>query len=263
MGAAEFAQFFQLGFRDVVDLLLVALFLYYFFQLFRGTRAVQMVLGFALLVLIWAGAEWAGLRGVQWLFSNLLTVGVVSLVILFQPELRGALTRLGQIASQKGFGRLMLRSDPTEELVESIVLAVRDLSRDRWGALIILERHVGLRSVVDTGEPMDSSISPVLLRSIFFPKNPLHDGALVIHQHRIIAAACTLPMAPAETEERRMGMRHRAAAGLAQESDAVAVVVSEETGRISLAIRNRFERGITPGQLRRELLSILSDHPEK
>jgi len=253
---ADFIAFFDLGLRDLVDILLVALFLYYFFQLFQGTRAVQMVAGFALLALVWGLAEWAGLRGVQWLFSNLVTVGVVSLVILFQPELRGALTRLGQLASRQGLLRLIWSSDETEELIEALVSTVRDLSRDRWGALIVLERHVGLRSVIDTGEPMEAAVTPALLRSLFFPNSPMHDGALVIHHGRVVAAGCTLPMAPLEIEERRMGMRHRAAHGLAQESDAVVIVVSEETGRISLAIRNRFERGITPGQLRRELQGV-------
>ena len=239
-------------FSDALDLFLVSCFFYFVFLLFKGTRAVQMFFGFAFLVVVYFLAQWWQLNGVQWLFENLLTVGVVSIVILFQPELRGALTKIGQSASKTPWRKIVFNIPESQRLIEEIVKTCKDFSKKRRGAIMVFERRVGLRNVTDTGQYLDARLSQSLLRSIFYPNSPLHDGAVIVKNQRIWAAACTLPVSTF-VSKKGLGMRHRAAIGIAQESDCYVVVVSEETGEISYVSRNKFRKGISI-QILEELL---------
>lgn len=244
---------------DLLDVTLVSIVFYYAFQLFRGTRAVQMFFGFALLLLGWMVAHWWHLHGVEWLFSNLATVGLVALVVLFQPEMRGALTRLGQTASALSLRRLLFHDSRSDFVIREIVEAVQDLSRNNYGALIAIEKQVGLRTFADTGTPIDAQVSAKLLRSLFFPNSPLHDGAVIVSGERIRSAGCILPLPATADSESHFGMRHRAARALAAESDAVVVVVSEETATISIAYRNSFRRKLSLKELDAELQRHLKE----
>lgn len=239
---------------DLLDVLLVSVFFYYAFLLFRGTRAVQMFFGFGILLLGWFLAHWWQLHGVEWLFTNLATVGLVALVILFQPEMRGALTRIGQSVTHLDVRRVFFHRSRIDETIREIVDAVQDLSKNNYGALIVIEKQVGLRNFSDTGLGIDARVSARLLRSLFFPNSPLHDGAVIIGNGRIRSAGCILPLPTASADqESHLGMRHRAARALAAESDAVVVVVSEETAAISIAYRNSFRRKLSLKELEAEL----------
>ena len=244
---------------DLLDVTLVSIFFYYSFMLFRGTRAVQMFFGFGLLLVGWFVAHWWELSGVEWLFSNLATVGLVALVILFQPEMRGALTRIGQVVSNLDLRRVFFHSSRLEDTIEEIVEAVQDLSKNNYGALIAIEKQVGLRNFADTGLIIDAKLSARLLRSLFFPNSPLHDGAVIISGGKIRAAGCILPLPTAADQDANFGMRHRAARALAAESDAVVVVVSEETASISIAYRNSFRRKLSLKELEAELKRHLEE----
>ena len=244
---------------DLLDITLVSVFFYYLFLLFRGTRAVQMFFGFAVLLLGWFVAHWWELPGVEWLFSNLATVGLVALVILFQPEMRGALTRIGGLVSTIDIRRVFFHSSVAETVIHEIVEAVMDLARNNYGALIVVEGQVGLRNFADTGQEIDAKVSSRLLRSLFFPNSPLHDGAVIITADRIKAAGCILPLPTSTEQDPGFGMRHRAARALASESDAVVVVVSEETASISIAYRNNFRRKLSLRELEEELRRHLSE----
>ena len=244
---------------DLLDVTLVSVFFYYTFQLFRGTRAVQMFFGFGLLLIGWLVAHWWQLHGVEWLFSNLATVGLVALVILFQPEMRGALTRLGQTVSHLDIRRVFFHNKRSDIVIKEIVDAVQDLSKNNYGALIVIEKQVGLRNFADTGLDVDSRVSARLLRSLFFPNSPLHDGAVIIANGRIRSAGCILPLPTSAEQDSSLGMRHRAARALAAESDAVVVVVSEETAAISIAYRNSFRRRLSLKELEAELKRHLEE----
>jgi len=257
----SFRLFGVIPFRlaDVLDIALVSVFFYYIFMLFRGTRAVQMFFGFALLLIGWFLANWWDLSGVAWLFSNLATVGLVALVILFQPEIRGALSRLGQMVTNLDIRRIFFHQSREDDVIREIVDAVQDLSKNNYGALIAIEKQVGIRNFADTGLYVDARVSARLLRSLFFPNSPLHDGAVIIAGDRIRAAGCILPLPSSAEQDGNMGMRHRAARALAAESDAVVIVVSEETAAISIAYRNSFRRRLSLKELEAELKRHLDE----
>lgn len=240
---------------DILDVLLISIIIYYIFLLFRGTRAAQMIFGGLLLILAWIIAQWWELHTVVWLISNLATLGIIALVILFQPEIRSALTRIGQAASKLDFHNLFFHSSGLDEITKTIASAAQDLAKTHTGALIVLEKRVGLRNYADTGEILDARISSRLLRALFFPNSALHDGAVIMNSKRIIAAGCILPMPTGNAEkEAGYGMRHRAAKALAAECDALVIVVSEETGYISIAYRNTLRRNISVQELKQEII---------
>lgn len=240
---------------DILDVLLVSIIVYYIFSLFRGTRAAQMLFGGLLLILAWIVAQWWELHTIAWLISNLATLGIIAIVILFQPEIRAALTRIGQAASKLNFRNIFFHSSGLDEITKVISVAVQDLAKTRTGALIVLEKRVGLRNYADTGEILDAQISSRLLRALFFPNSALHDGAVILNSKRIVAAGCILPMPTGNAEkEAGYGMRHRAAKALASECDALVIVVSEETGFISIAYRNSLRRNISVQELKQEII---------
>ena len=240
---------------DILDVLLISVILYYIFLLFRGTRAAQMIFGAFLLILAWLIAQWWELHTLVWMLSNLATLGIIAIVILFQPEIRSALTRIGQSVSKVDLRNILFHASGLDDISQKICSAVQDLAKTKTGALIVLEKRVGLKNYADTGELLNARISSRLLRALFFPNSALHDGAVIMNSKRIIAAGCILPMPTGNAEkEAGYGMRHRAAKALAAECDALVIVVSEETGYISIAYRNTLRRNISVQELKQEII---------
>lgn len=243
--------FTRLDARAVVDILIIAVLLYYILNLVRGTRAAQITLAVALLVGIYYGARWARLEMVQWLLSTLLPYVVIALIVLFQPEIRRALARAGQNPLWRRF-----YSPDADEALDDIVMAATYFSQNRTGALVVQEREVGLKTYIESGIPLDATLSYDLLLSIFRPGSPLHDGAAILQSNRVAAAACFLPLSLSPTLTTQLGTRHRAAIGVTEESDAVVVVVSEQTGAIALAVGGVIEANLTPPQLSERLAAV-------
>lgn len=228
-----------IGWRDVVDVLLVAAILYRVFVMFRGTRAVQMLVGLAFILVLTGVARRFELRTLKWLLDDFWSFWVIALVVLFQPELRQALTRIGQGRVVQGlFGA---SREERAHVVDEIASAVETLTARRTGALVIVEGATGLRQYAELGVGIDAVVSADLIVSIFQPASPLHDGAVMVQGNRIVAAACFLPLSRNVHIGRTLGTRHRAALGVTEEADAVAVAVSEETGRISIAVSGHME----------------------
>ena len=237
--------FLQFRLIDVVDVLLVAAIFYQALVLMKGTRSTQIVFGVVVVIVASFMAFWFPFSGLQWLFRNLATVGFIVLVVVFQPELRSMLAQLGQ-------GRLFRRfvREQEEHAVDQVVKAAMRLSELRYGGLIIIEQSVGLRTIAETGKELDANLSTDLLITLFTPYTPLHDGAVIVRREKIVAAACTLPLTQNAMYSRLFGMRHKAAIGVTEESDAVTVVISEETGQLSVAFEGRLERGIDKFELK-------------
>ncbi len=225
--------------RDTLDILLVAAVVYRLLLLFRGTRAVQMVIGVAALVGASLLARRLELRSLQWILDNLWSFWVIALIVLFQPELRRALASAGQAR----FFRTLVggAGEEAARVVDEIASVADSLAGRRIGALVVVERATGLRQYAELGVALDAIVSADLLTSIFLPYSPLHDGAVFIQGNRVVAAGCFLPLSRNLQIGRALGTRHRAALGVSEETDAVAVVVSEETGRVSLAVDGRIE----------------------
>ncbi len=243
--------FARLDFRAAVDILLIAILIYYLLKLLKGTRGVQMLIAVLLLFLFYEGARWAQLEMVAWLLTTLLPYFAIALIVLFQPEIRRALSRLGRNLS---FGHLVGQSVTPQ--YDDLVLAAGYFSQNRIGGLIVIERDVGLRTYIESGISLDANLSYDLLISIFRPGAPLHDGAVILQGDRICAAACFLPLSLNPMISNQLGTRHRAAIGVTEESDAVAVVVSEETGAISLANAGSIEINLTTDQLQERLIEL-------
>ncbi|RPH57559.1 TIGR00159 family protein [bacterium] len=247
------ARFFEiLTWRDAVDILAVALIIYYLLLLIRGTRAVQMLLGLVFLGLVYYAALLAELPTLQQILENLLIVLPFAIIVLFQQEIRRALTN---------FGRNPLWGLAKQQKVVAsfgdIVLAATTLSSRKIGALIVIERLQGLRTYIENGISLDAVVSYDLLINIFSPDTPLHDGAVIIQDDRLAAAACFLPLTSNPELSKEFGTRHRAALGISEETDAVAVVVSEETGVISLAVDGELHRDLDGKSLRNALYKYL------
>jgi diadenylate cyclase len=233
------------GWRDIVEVAIVAFALYRVLLLLRGTRAVQMLLGVFVLIVVYAAAWTAKLTLITYLLNLVFTYGVFALLIVFQPELRAALAQLGQSPVTRIFRRL-----EQHEVFDEIVDAVERLSRNGIGAIIAIERDVPLGEYVQSGSEMEAKVSTDLLTTIFTPYSPLHDGAVVVRGDTIVGAGCILPLAQGQFDDRSIGTRHRAAIGLSEETDAIVVVVSEETATISVALHGRLMRPLVAAQLR-------------
>ena len=236
---------------SIVDILLVAILIYQFLMLIRGTRAAPMLLGIAVLALAFYLARLGELRTLNWLLSTLLPYVVFAGIVVFQSEIRHALANLGRRIS------LIRSSGAAADLYDDIVLAANLFSQNQTGALIVIEREIGLRTYIESGVPLDARLSYDLLATLFRPSAPLHDGAAIIQGDRLAAAACFLPLSMNPVLSTQMGTRHRAGIGITEETDAVAVIVSEETGAISLAVAGNIERDLTVERLRERLSSLL------
>ena len=246
-----------LGWRDVVDIALVALLVYEVLILIRGTRAAQMAVGAGLAVVLFYLSQIVQLETVNWIIRNMIGYVVFAAIVLFQSDIRRALAHLGRAP----FFQFLSKGEIVDETVEEIAVAAQMMSSQRTGAIVVLERQIGLRNYVEGGIPLDATISYDLLVTIFQPGSPLHDGAVIIQENRVSAAACFLPLTVNPRLSKDLGTRHRAAIGLTEENDAVAVVVSEETGGISLVLEGQIERNLTPDQLRVRLRQLL--HPRR
>ena len=242
---------------DVLDILLVAAVFYRLLILVKGTRSAQMYLGVLVIVFVGILARWFDLIAVEWIADSLRPVWLIAFVVLFQPELRHALAQFGRTR----YFRAFLRGDSYGVLGE-IVRGAETLALRRQGALIVLERNVGLRNFVDTGTRIDAKISAALLETFFSPGSPLHDGAVIVREDTVLAAGCILPLSANPRLSGVLGTRHRAALGLAEETDAAVIVVSEQTGAISVAHRGALRERLDEGALRSELVRIFRIRPQ-
>ncbi len=238
---------------DLVDIAIVSFLIYEFLSLIRRTRAAQMVFGVLVVVALYYASERAPLPTVNWLIRDMLGYMVFAAIVLFQSDIRRALSNLGRAP----FFRYLSRPTTTDETVEEVVVAATMLASRRIGAIIAFERETGLRNYIESGIPLDSTVTYDLLLSVFQIESPLHDGAVIIQENRLAAAACFLPLTVNPQLSKELGSRHRAALGLTEESDAVALIVSEETGGLSLALDGQIEHGLEPDQLRVRLEALM------
>lgn len=219
----------------IIDLTIVIFLMYCFFKIVRGSRAWQLIKGIALLIIATWVSGLFNLKILNWILTGIMNLGVIAIIVIFQPELRRALEQLGTNKLTQFFGIDKDLSTKTKEDIYKVVIAATELSKTKTGALIVLERDIKIQDIIATGIPMNAEVSPQLLVNIFEPKTPLHDGAVVISGNKIAAAACVLPLADDKDIAKELGTRHRAAIGISKESDSIVVVVSEETGKISVA----------------------------
>jgi diadenylate cyclase len=243
-----------MGWWDLVDIAIVSFLIYEFLKLIRGTRAVQMGVGTLFIVALFYTSRLAPLQTVNWLIRNALLYVAFAAIVIFQSDIRRALAHFGQAP----FFRYFNRQEAADETIEEIVVAATMLSAQKVGAIIAVERDIGLRNYIESGIPLDATLTYDLLVTIFQPGSPLHDGAVILQQNRVAAAACFLPLTVNPRVGRELGTRHRAAIGLTEEGDAVAVIVSEETGSISVAIDGRIDRSLSPDELRMRLRSLVT-----
>ena len=233
---------------DLVQILIVAVAIYYVLRLLVRTRAIQMLVGLLLLVLVYFAARLLSLPLISYVMEQVFSYGAIAAIIVFHPELRSALARLGQSRFLRLFNRL-----ETREVVEEVVEAVERMARARIGAIIAVEREVGLEEYAETGTRIQAKVGADLLVSLFAPYGPLHDGAVLIQGDTMVAAGVILPLTQFPVADRTLGTRHRAAIGLSEETDALVLVVSEESSHISLASRGRLERDVTLERVRQAL----------
>ncbi len=237
---------------SIIDILVVAFVIYEFLKLIKGTRAIPMLIAVVILAAAFWVAHLEELKTVDWIITNILPYAIFALIVVFGAEIRHALARLGRRLSSRRGGVF----DGTDSY-EDIVLAANHFSQTVTGALIVIEREIGLRTFIESGVPLDANLSYDLLVTIFRPSAPLHDGAVIVQKGRIAAAACFLPLSMNPVLSTQFGTRHRAAIGITEETDAVSVVVSEESGAISLAVGGAIERDITVEYLRERLSEVL------
>ena len=241
----------------VLDIGITAVLIYWLFSLIRGTRAVRLVLGISVLFALYVVAQWLDLRMVTQILQTGAVVGLFAFVVVFQPELRRGLERIGRVGS---FAWLISPAEQrlAERVAGEVAHAAADLSGQGHGALIVLERETGLEEIAETGVMIHGDLSADLLETIFMPRSALHDGAVIIRGDRILAAGALLPLAETTLQSQRFGTRHRAALGITEETDAVVVVVSEENGQVSLVERARIVRNLNEAQLARAIISLLN-----
>ncbi|GAB6106864.1 diadenylate cyclase CdaA [Fusibacter bizertensis] len=245
----------------IIDIGIIAFVFYKLLGLIRETRAEQLVKGFLIILIISKLSEWAKLYAINYILQNTFTIGLIALVIIFQPELRKALEHLGRSQwlitnNKKGSVEEQTRS------INEIVDAVSVMSRKKIGALIVIERLIGINDIIDTGTVLDATISADLLMNVFYPKSPLHDGAVIIKNNRLMAAGCLLPLSSNKYISKELGTRHRAAMGMTESSDALIVIVSEETGAISMAVEGKLQRFLDTSTLRDLMINTLENDKE-
>ncbi len=255
MSAIALGQLFSAYIRPALDILLLAYLVYKAYEVMVKTQAIQLVKGALILAVFYAAAFFLQLTTVTWILNVLAPGLVIALAIVFQPELRKIFMHLGQGSIFRGAAR------PRITQVEAVLNAVERLSSMRRGALVVFARNVGLKNIIDTGTRLDCLMSSSLVVTIFGHDTPLHDGALIVQEGRVAAAGCFLPLSEQQDIRKSFGTRHRAALGLSEEADAVVLVVSEETGALSLAYESKLYYGLAPEQVRRRLGELL-DFPE-
>lgn len=246
---------FEIGIKDIIDIVLVALMLYYIYRLMKESRSLNVFIGIMVFIFVWLFvSQIMEMRLLGSIMDKLVSVGVIALIILFQEEIRKFLYSLGAHQRFRRMSRIFSlghhkAQQEDKETIMPIVMACMSMAKDKVGALIVIERAIALDDIVDTGERIDAKIAQRLIENIFFKNSPLHDGAMVIGKKRIVAAGCILPVSHDLDIPKELGLRHRAALGISQSSDAIAIVVSEETGRISMAIRGEFRLRLSAEEL--------------
>jgi diadenylate cyclase len=246
--------FLSFGIKDLIDIGIVSALIYKMFVLIRGTRTAQMAVGLALLIVVASLAYWLEMSALSWLFSNLTTFGLLALVILFQPELRGILANIGLAGPLRPFSNVTGRF-----LIEEISRTTVRLAELKYGGLIIIEGRVGLRDYIETGKEMNAKFSVELVTTLFTGYTPLHDGAVIVSSvGQIAAAACTLPLTQNPLYRKLYGMRHKAGIGITELSDAVAIITSEENGHISIAHNGKLQQDIHRNDFRETLANYLT-----
>ncbi len=252
---------FGIKFLDIVDILIVAFLLYQLFVWLKGTVGMQLIRGIFILLFIYFVSQQLGLRVLNWLMDRFVTVFLIVLVIVFQPELRRGLERLGRGSFLSRFGISFLPKNPV--VVRQIIDAVQKCSEEKIGGLIVIERGTGLNEYIESGVKIDAPVSEELLITILTKGTPLHDGAIIIQGDRILAAGCLLPLTDNKSIDRRLGTRHRAAIGMSEQSDAFIIVISEQTGTISIAENASFTYDISKQQLEEKLFDIYKPEQKK
>lgn len=255
---SAFNQFRTISFIDILDILIVAYIIYRVMKLLKDTSAERLIKGIIILVGIMLLASMLHLTMISWLLQQALNVGLFAIVVVFQPELRRLLEQIGK----GNFSRLIVPADAPDEvesMITATVSACADMSRTKTGALIVFERRERLGEIISTGTMVDAAPSAELIKNIFFKNSPLHDGAMIVRAGRVCAAGCVLPLSGNQSLSRDLGTRHRAAVGMSESADSVLVVVSEETGSISVAIGGMLKRHLSPDMLRKLLENELLD----
>ena len=243
--------FSQLRWQDAVDIGIIAFVVYRLIHMIRGTRAMQMIIGLAVVLLAYVASQMLGLFTLNWVLDNFLASIILVVIVIFQSDIRRALTQVGMAPLFSGADRIE-RGQALEEITKAVV----SLASKRVGALIVLEREVGLNEYIEVGTSLDARVSRELVESVFVPHSPIHDGALVIQKGRVAAARCFLPFSVDSGLSKELGTRHRAAIGLTEETDAVSVVVSEEQGKISLVVDGKVTHDLDGPQLRGALKEL-------
>lgn len=247
--------------KDIIDVGIVSYIIYKMILLVRGTRAVQLLKGILVLIAVWAISTWFNLYTLKWVMNQMFTFGVVSVLIIFQPELRRVLEQLGR---GKLFSRTSsLDKDVLNDMIVNIMKAVQNMAGRKVGALIVFERSTGVSELIESGIQMESRITSELLLNIFTPNSPLHDGAVIIRGNQIMAAGCYLPLSENPFISKELGTRHRAAIGVSEVSDAISVIVSEETGQVSLALNGMIVRDIKEESLISKLFEELTPNSKE
>ena len=255
---SAFNQFRTISFIDILDILIVAYIIYRVMKLLKDTSAERLIKGIIILVGIMLLASMLHLTMISWLLQQALNVGLFAIVVVFQPELRRLLEQIGK----GNFSRLIVPADAPDEvesMITATVSACADMSRTKTGALIVFERRERLGEIISTGTMVDAAPSAELIKNICFKNSPLHDGAMIVRAGRVCAAGCVLPLSGNQSLSRDLGTRHRAAVGMSESADSVLVVVSEETGSISVAIGGMLKRHLSPDMLRKLLENELLD----
>ena len=256
---------FAFGIKDIIDIVLVALMLYYIYRLMKESRSLNVFIGIMLFIVMWLFvSQILEMKLLGSIMDKLVSVGVLALIVLFQEEIRKFLYNLGANRRMRSLMKLFSSSGHRKENAEKetimpIVMACMSMGKRKVGALIIVEHYDGLRDIVETGERINADISQRLIENIFFKNSPLHDGALVVSRHRLVAAGCILPVSHDADIPKSLGLRHRAALGISQKSDCLAIVVSEETGAISVAHNGQFRLRLSAEELERELAILWSE----
>jgi len=248
----------HLRWQDILDILLVAVILYRVLLIIKGTKAAQMLIGLGVLFLAFLFSEYLGLYTIDWIIQSLWAQIVLALIILFQPEIRKALAQMGE-------ARFLPSFTSAEELrsLEEIIRASIALANRKIGALIVIERETNLKDFIEIGTPLDAKVSHELLLSIFHPTSPIHDGAIIIRGNRVVAAGCFLPLTLSAELSKAFGTRHRAGIGLTEETDAVVIIISEETGSITTAVGGKLEKNMDMGSLRNFLTENFISQKDK
>ena len=255
--AIRFVRVIEL--RDIVDILIVAVMVYLLMRAIRGTRAGQLLRGIAVAAAIYALSAIFHLNTVNYILNAIVQVALFAIIVIFQPELRKLLEQMGRLKFLHYLGfSLEASPEDTEEVVRNIAAAAADMAESRTGALIVIERGTRLGEYMNSGTPLDANVTAELLKNIFVPNTPLHDGAVIIRDNKIITAGCVLPLTANTNLSSELGTRHRAALGLSETSDAVIVVVSEETGKISIAMNGSLTRNLNEASLSKALTKLLA-----